>query len=184
MTDAPARRTGLRSLLRTYRGALIVALGAMIVATLLDRVCYRTLTTDRLAELEGQVWYPLLRSFGELRLWGLVAVAAVIWHSIRAKRRHEPIWDWRTLRAGVLMFSGALAAGGLSEIVKLIVRRYRPNQTDGAYLFKGFEEGVLNSSNVGFPSSHTAVAFGGQSWWRACFRAGGIRYSPWHRAVP
>ncbi len=67
---------------------------------------------------------------------------------------------------GVLVIVAPLIAGALAELAKLVVSRERPVrgdaiQNEGAYVWKGLFQGFADSSNLGMPSSHAAVAFGG-----------------------
>ncbi|MEQ8769017.1 MAG: phosphatase PAP2 family protein [Phycisphaerales bacterium] len=112
-------------------------------------------------EKRDDSWRWALKQVGDIRLWLAVAVLAFI-----VKR------DWRW-PAGLL--GSAALAGGLAELAKLVIGRERPVRDfviqqeilDGAhYVWKDgplgpFLAGFWDSSNLGLPSSHTAVAFGG-----------------------
>ena len=108
-------------------------------------------------ELRDQSWRWAFKQVGDLRFWVVVAVIALAW-----KR------DWRW-PAGLL--GAAAAGGGIAELAKLVFGRERPMrdfvlQLDHGYIWKEgplgpFLAGFWDSSNLGLPSSHAAVAFGG-----------------------
>ena len=51
-------------------------------------------------------------------------------------------------------------AGGLvAEIMKLLLRRERPNVLSGDYSFRLWSENPFSTSGLAWPSSHTMVAF-------------------------
>jgi membrane-associated phospholipid phosphatase len=69
-------------------------------------------------------------------------------------------------------------AGGLAELLKLLIRRERPNLHDGEYVYRSFGERLLDSHDLGFPSSHVAVAFGGAAALARIYpRAGLVGYA-------
>ncbi len=74
-------------------------------------------------------------------------------------RRHLP-------RAAHILLCAA-ASGLAAEIIKVLVGRERPIAHDGVNFFKPFLSGFTDHSNLAFPSSHTAVAFGAA--WMACY---------------
>lgn len=111
-------------------------------------------------------WYRLGRVMGYLPTWLALAAALVLVDAARV--RANPILAApqstglrppRPLRAGACRAALAAAlAGMLAEILKLVVGRERP---DGfGYTFRPLFDGFRDGSNLGFPSSHAAVAFG------------------------
>lgn len=63
------------------------------------------------------------------------------------------------LRRGVLLFLAPAAAGLAAEALKLVFRRQRPEFGDGWMTFRFHD--FWNSSGLGLPSSHAAVAAAG-----------------------
>ena len=52
--------------------------------------------------------------------------------------------------------------GGLSaEVLKLLLRRLRPDAEQFGYAFRSFADGPWSNRGMGLPSSHTLVAFAG-----------------------
>ncbi len=138
------------------RWLLAFALTALmlIVLSVADRALILQLAEP---EKRDDSWRWALKQVGDIRLWVGVAVVAFLW-----KR------DWRW-PAGLL--GSAALAGGLAELAKHVLGRERPVrefviQNDAYYVWKDgplgpFLGGFWEKTNLGLPSSHTAVAFGG-----------------------
>ncbi|MCC6676080.1 MAG: phosphatase PAP2 family protein [Phycisphaerales bacterium] len=119
----------------------------LLLLTILDPALYHFFAVDQ-ARIERRDWYRLLRIIGYLPTWILLSALLALGpaHALRG-------------RAWLPAISAALA-GLAAEILKLIIGRQRP-LPDGSYAFKPFLSGFLDGSNLGMPSSHAAVAFGG-----------------------
>jgi membrane-associated phospholipid phosphatase len=63
-------------------------------------------------------------------------------------------------RRATFLFLCPLLSGGVAEILKPLVGRYKPEETDGWFVFAGLRERWTEWSDLGVASSHTAVAFG------------------------
>lgn len=142
-------------------GWALLLLGGFVVASLLDSVVQGWLPDRVLDEhfydrIEGRGWVEVLRAMGHLLTWIFLA-GAMLLHDAHA-RRDESLT--RRTERGLRIFGGALLGGLFAEVLKLILRRQRPGVGDSLYTFKPLTE-LLSSSNVGLPSSHTAVAVGG-----------------------
>ena len=133
---------------RTWGGGLAAA-GALILSLVLDPWVWRNLTMPGIYERD---WGRMLRVVGSLVFWAPLALA--VWLAMR--RGNNP----RPGRASLLFWGPALA-GGVAELLKLLVRRERPGFADGAYVFRDFAERTWSTSGLGFPTSHGMVAFGG-----------------------
>ncbi len=92
-----------------------------------------------------------IRITGSLLIWFLVALAVYL--ETRARGG--------SARTAWLLFWAPTAAGAVGEVLKLLVRRERPGLHDGHYFFRSFPERPLDSHDLGFPSTHAMVAFGG-----------------------
>ena len=90
--------------------------------------------------------------FGSLVLWFPLALA--VWLARRAREPRGAARSW-------LLFWGPVVAGGVGELLKILIRRERPGLHDGAWVFRAFSDRPFNTSALGMPSSHAAVAFGG-----------------------
>lgn len=112
----------------------------------LDRLLFDSITIPKVHRHD---WYWLLRQPGDLRVWLIVGIA--FWLLDRGGR--DPF------RRCLLVLCAPGLAGIMAEGLKMIVRRERPSDT-GEYIFRHFGDGPLLSSGLGFPSGHTAVAFG------------------------
>lgn len=132
--------------------ALAVTLAATAVATLMDRTLYTYLNAP---EVYDKDFGRLLRIMGFAGTWVALALAVGRTHAgddasrIAARRR------------GWLLFWSPMLAGAIAEILKIVVRRQRPELNDGAYGFRPWDERTWSGAGLAFPSSHTAVAFGG-----------------------
>jgi len=134
----------------------LIVLSGFLVATLLDLPVQHWLP-ERTGEeaayyprLEEKGWYQVLRSMGHLLTWLLICAAILLHDRERANR----------LDRGVRVIAAPILAGLVAEILKLLLRRERPAASEMLYSFKPLSE-LLSSSNVGLPSSHTAVAVAG-----------------------
>ncbi len=89
---------------------------------------------------------------GTLYVWGPLGLA--FW--LEARRR-----DPARARFGGLVAIAPAVAGLTAELLKLVIRRERPNLHDGEYSYRPFGDRLMDSHDLGFPSSHVAVAFAG-----------------------
>lgn len=96
-------------------------------------------------EVYERDWGRAFRVMGYLPIW--LVLAAALW--LHSGERRRAIW---------LALTPALG-GLLAEVIKLTVRRERPNLHDGAYVFRPFADHLMSSKAMGVPSSHAAVAF-------------------------
>lgn len=135
---------------RLRLAALLV--GGFVLLTLLDLpLTYVFFVSDR-ESIQNSDLYRMVRVLGSIGFWLLV-----MW----IVYRHDRVWD----RAGSLFFAPILA-GLTAEGVKLTIARERPvtdttTLRDGWYVFRPLFSGFSNAENLGFPSSHAAVAFAG-----------------------
>src|SRR5438094_285245 len=123
---APSRRAGVRRL--GTAGALAAALIATGATMQLDPWAWRHLVWPPIYQHD---WGNFLRVFGTIYFW--LPVAAAVWLEGRA---HAPD---RARRAWLLFVAPALA-GGVAELLKMLVRRERPGLHDGAYVFRAFND--------------------------------------------
>lgn len=132
-------------------GGLFMA--GLLLALLLDSPLYHWLRTQEIFRDGSQ----LFKNFGYLPLW-LIAALALFLHDLPL----QGLKGWRAVcgRAGFLAGS-ALFSGLLAEILKLIIRRERPQGTlFTESVFRGWSGAWWKSNDFGTPSSHAAVAFG------------------------
>ena len=140
-----------------------IALVGLALCTLLDHATFHALAPTAQRDgvtvvdkhrYEGEDWYRLLRVIGYAPTWLLVGAAFVL-----VDRRSERA----TWARGGLVVGSALAAGVIAEIAKLVVSRGRPIDGDvyTGWVWHAPFSGFVDGSNLGFPSSHAAVAFGG-----------------------
>jgi membrane-associated phospholipid phosphatase len=127
---------------------LIIAVVAIACAHLLDATAWRS---ARLLSVNDKDWGRLLRSMGYLPTWGVIALGFWL-------QQHDH--PRRTKYAWALVLGPALG-GSLAELLKLTIRRLRPNPDLFEYAFRPFADGPLSNRGMGMPSSHTLVAFAG-----------------------
>lgn len=135
---------------------LALVLAGFVAAFFLDASVYEALsakTDEAKRELEASNdWYRLFRIQGFFPTWLFVAFALFGVDSATRRPHTQP------LRRGTLLIATTAVAGLATEILKLIFRRARPSaEAIGGFFTRG--EGVLDTSNLAFPSSHAAVAF-------------------------
>jgi membrane-associated phospholipid phosphatase len=130
----------------------LLALVAVTAAHSLDWWAYTALANPRLADRDlGR----MLRVMGFFGFWLIAAIALGL---NDAARPHVP-GARRYARALLLLF-GAGVGGLAAELMKLVVRRERPNAELGEYVFRGWAEQPFHTGGLGLASSHTGVAFG------------------------
>jgi len=98
----------------------------------------------------------LLRILGFLPTWILVAAALVMhdWPLRRANGMRE------AFRRGMLVVGSATLAGGVAEVLKILIRRERPGDDAAGYVFRAWSDRPFSTAGLGIPSSHVMVAFG------------------------
>lgn len=132
--------------------ALAVTLAATAVATLMDRTLYTYLNAP---EVYDKDFGRLLRIMGFAGTWVALALA------VGRTNAGDDASRIAARRRGWLLFWSPMLAGAIAEILKIVVRRQRPELNDGAYGFRPWDERTWSGAGLAFPSSHTAVAFGG-----------------------
>ncbi len=140
--------------LRTRRVMVTIAvvLFVFIAASVLDRWAFFFFKSGDTARVEGRDWYRLLRVMGFLPTWLIVALAGWL------LSRRDAIAPRVSMALSIL--AGATLSGAAAELLKLVIARERPGE-DARYVFRGLFAGFSDGSNLGLPSSHAAVAFGG-----------------------
>jgi membrane-associated phospholipid phosphatase len=122
-----------------------------VVLTLLDKPLAYLFMLDPERGIDRSDLYRFLRVMGYLGTW--IAIGALF--ILHDRNRHR----------GAAIIMAPLFAGLFSEGIKLSVARERPvsgtTLQEGWYHFREPFSGFINPTNLGFPSSHTAVAFAG-----------------------
>lgn len=133
--------------LRTF--AIIIV--GFVIFTLLDFPLRNLFYFNPSKGIEHHDWYRMLRVVGFLGTWVVIALVFIL----NDRNRHRGL---------AILFSAALS-GAIAELAKLLIARERPVENgiiqSGLYHFRGFFSGFADGSNLGLPSSHAAVAFGG-----------------------
>jgi membrane-associated phospholipid phosphatase len=147
MTTAQQRSTS------PARLALYIALAAagMALAIWLDKAAYLAISNEA---AEREDWHRALRILGYLPTWLAIGIAFIMCDWDRSASK-----PGRTLLRGLYIMGSAAAGGAIAEVLKLMLRRERPDMHAGEHVFRPFGEGLLNSSGLGLPSSHTMIAF-------------------------
>jgi membrane-associated phospholipid phosphatase len=132
--------------------AVLVVVALLLAAHLVDWWAHANLQAPRLAEKDlGR----MLRVMGFLPFWIVVALALALCDRAHqaggAALRHARAW---------LLVGGAALGGLVAEVLKLTVRRERPNLEVGAYVFREWSERPFHTGGLGLASSHAGVAFG------------------------
>lgn len=132
----------------TWRHWAVLSLAAIVAAHLLDEFAWRAI---RVPTVYDKDWGRLLRSMGFLPTW--LGIAAAFGLQVQDAA-------WRRMGTWLLLLGPTL--GGLAaEVLKLLVRRLRPDPELFGYAFRSFADGPLSNRGMGMPSSHTLVAFAG-----------------------
>jgi membrane-associated phospholipid phosphatase len=118
------------------------------VPMLADRWAYDHLYIDKLYDKD---WARLLREVGWFPTWALMSVA--LW---LAQRETDPA---NAKRNALLLFLAPAVSGIVCEILKLLIRRERPEVNGGDYGFRPWSDEPFSTAGLALPSSHTMVAF-------------------------
>ena len=137
---------------RTAWRLLAITLAATALALLVDTWVYQNVHNPT---VYGHDWGRLLRVIGFIGTW--VALAA----AVRLHEGADPARRTLASRRAWLLFWSPTLAGGLAEVLKIVVRRERPAIHEGLYGFRPWDERTWSGAGLAFPSSHAAVAFGG-----------------------
>ena len=129
--------------------ALAISLACLLIPALADQWAYAHLYHARLYDRD---WAMALRSAGTLYVW--IPVALVIW--LVQRERDAALAKRRAL----LAIGSPVLAGLLCEVVKLLIRRERPDVAAGQWVFRAWSDHTFSSAGLATPSSHTMVAFG------------------------
>lgn len=131
-----------------WRRWLLATAGAMVAAHLLDALAWQHV---RLPSVYDKDWGRLLRVMGFLPLWLLIALAYWLQRRDGLPRRSHTL----------LLVLGPALGGGVAELLKLLLRRLRPDAETFGYTFRPFSEDLWSNRGMGLPSSHALVAFAG-----------------------
>jgi len=133
---------------------LAALLAVFLVLYWLDRSLFHWLYVgdgEPVRKLELRDWYRTLRVTGTL--WPWLFIGAAMWlYSRGGKARGRAAW------AEARILAAAAVAGGVAEFLQMLTGRLRPNATDGLHVYRGWDR-FTNTSGLGLPSSHAAVAF-------------------------
>jgi membrane-associated phospholipid phosphatase len=130
--------------------SIVLAIGALVAATMLDGWAYHVLVVPG---VYGRDWGRMLRIAGFLPTWAVVSVALVL--CAPASGLAPNIRRWRAFLPLIAATIGGIAA----EVLKLLLRRERPEAHAGAYVFRSWSDQPLSTGGLALPSSHALVAF-------------------------
>jgi membrane-associated phospholipid phosphatase len=130
--------------------AIVLAVVALVAATALDGWAYRALVVP---DVYDHDWGRMLRVVGFLPTWAVVSAALAL-----SSVGPGPTSDTPRLRA-FLPLIAATVGGIVAELLKLLLRRERPEAHAGAYVFRSWWDHPLSTSGLALPSSHALVAF-------------------------
>jgi membrane-associated phospholipid phosphatase len=139
----------------------ILAGGALLLCAslTLDPLVYRWFPDPPRAGMSPE-FHELLRSAGYLPVWIFVALVL----SLADSARIESEGVRALFRRGGALLATVLLAGAASEVVKMLVRRERPDAHAGTNVFRPLLVRPFETSNLSFPSGHATLAFAA-----ACF---------------
>jgi membrane-associated phospholipid phosphatase len=129
--------------------ALAITLAFLVIPAMGDQWAYSHLY---IAKVYDRDWAMALRAAGTLYVW--IPVALIIW--LVQREQDAPAAKRRAL----LVLGSPVLAGLLCEIMKLLIRRERPDVAAGEWVFRGWSDHPFSSAGLATPSSHTMVAFG------------------------
>lgn len=149
------------------------AIVGLVLSHLLDNALFRAayVGPDRIGIVESKAWYQILRQAGDVRTWLIVALAVFAHAFWRAFGGNAP----RIRMGGIISIAIApIFSGLLAEVLRAVLGRERPLADSGpaqgdfqGHVWRSAFAGIyhdgqwFDSSNLGFPSSHAAVAMAG-----------------------
>jgi len=129
--------------------ALVITLAFFAIPALGDQWAYAHIYQ---AKVYDHDWAMALRACGTLYVW--IPVALILW---LVQREHDAA---AAKRSALLVFGSPALAGLLCEVLKLVIRRERPDVDLGHWVFRAWSDHPFSSAGLSTPSSHTMVAFG------------------------
>lgn len=133
---------------------LVIGYGAVVAALSFGEAgLWQKLMVADLEKFRATDLHHVFRQAGNVVMWILIALAIGL---TQWKQRGAKLTAW-------MIVVSPLMAGAMAELLKRVIGRERPGTIDptGAYTFKPFLGAFSDGSNLGIPSSHAAVAFGG-----------------------
>lgn len=152
---------------------------AFFPATLLDRWAYDRLFVPGLYD---QDWARFLRELGWYPTWVIVSLA--LWLATRRARPLDaspttPAFSLRPgPRAAAYLFVTPAVSGIVCEILKLVIRRARPEIGAGEYLFRAWSDRSFSTAGLATPSSHAMVVFAAATALGRIFPGTGVLWYP------
>ncbi len=130
--------------------ALAITLVFLAAPALLDQWAYHHAYVKNVYD---QDWARMLRIVGFWPTWLAIALAIFL-----EQRASAPT----VARRNFWLITGSPAVGGLlCEVMKLLIRRERPESGDGEWVFRAWDDRTWSTAGLATPSSHTMVAFAG-----------------------
>jgi len=132
--------------------SVIVFIAGLLLCTAYDQSAYHLFANEDTGDCD---WHRMFRVCGYVPVWLLMAMAYALmeWPKVRL------VGFWRAMTKPLLLIVPILISAGMVEIFKLILRRERPNMHDGVYFWRPLLDRPFDSSGLGLPSSHAAIAF-------------------------
>jgi membrane-associated phospholipid phosphatase len=137
---------------------IITGLGLLLLSHLLDFPIQGSLGVGRTNQSD---LVKLFRCWGFLGTWLLIAISAQLLSQPNSSKTPAG-WKYYIKQKSWMLLAAPVLSGGMAEIVKLTVRRIRPHG-EPYYIFRSWLDHPFSTSGIGFPSSHTAVAFAGST---------------------
>lgn len=148
---------------RHVRGIWLAILVGYFVVWALDGPAWRASPGKSIEQAD---WYQFFRAAGYLPTWLTIALAMLLhdqpWRAHRRRTTGGPPAGacGPTGTRALVVASAATVSGIVAELLKLIVARERPGPA-GEHIYRPIFSGLWDSTNLGLPSSHAAVAMGG-----------------------
>lgn len=161
-------RAERRRRLRRRLVAFVLITAALLLMEPIDRALY---PLWRIEGVDRQDWHQILRQFGDLMTWFIIALVIYLIdrrNRDRAGLEITPAWPRRPAhhRAGLVALA-AILSGLIAEIAKGLIGRSRPSPlSDPQGVMVWLERPLIliadhGGIGYGIPSSHTSTAFGG-----------------------
>jgi membrane-associated phospholipid phosphatase len=131
--------------------ALVITLAFLVVPAFGDQWMYAHFYIPKVYDHD---WAMALRAAGTLYVW--IPVALIVW-LVQSEPRQSVML---ARRRSLLILGSSAIAGALCEVMKIVIRRERPDVAAGEWVFRAWNDHTFSSAGLSTPSSHTMVAFG------------------------
>lgn len=158
-SNDPALTSPATAMNHPFRNTLIfwgISAALLVLAHMMDRTVWLWVHDSKLSQ--QAVWsdfWRMWRSAGYVPTWLLVVgVLLMLYRPVMQQRGWRIGWH-----APLMLLYSVLLNGLLAEVLKIMLRRQRPEAAQGLYVFREWADKPWSGGGLALPSSHATVAF-------------------------